>query len=210
MEALLRSNPVQRPSQRQEAQEQLRMLTASLEARIPGAAGHARRVARYAAGIGRQLGLPREEIGRIRWAAALHDVGKLEMPAGVVNKPGPLSELEYMMVRRHSAIGARIVARLGDEELAAIVRHHHERLDGSGYPDGLAGEEIPLGARIVAVADTFDALTSTRPYQAALRPEEALRTLEAEAGTQLDPEVVDAFCEHYDGRRGLHLRVLAR
>lgn len=188
----------------------LDLMTAGLEARMPGAAGHSRRVSRHAAGLAGQLGLRREEVARVGWAGALHDVGKLELPARVVNKPGPLSELEFAMVRRHAAIGARIVARLGDEELAAIVRHHHERIDGAGYPDRLVGDEIPLGARIVAVADTFDAFTSTRPYQPARPDQEALELLDAEAGAQLDPGVVDAFHAYYAESQRLRPRTLAR
>jgi putative nucleotidyltransferase with HDIG domain len=211
MEALLKPTPLIAPPPDRGAQAQaLSLLTTGLEARIPWAAGHSRRVARYAAGLAKQMDLGREQITRVRWAAALHDIGKLEMPARIVNKPGPLSELEFAMVRRHAAIGARIVSRLGDEELAAIVRHHHERIDGTGYPDGLAGEEIPFGARIVAVADTFDALTSTRPYRPAKCHGEALDLLDAEAGTQLDPDVVGAFHRYCAGRRGLRLRMLAR
>ncbi|HEU4392288.1 MAG TPA: HD-GYP domain-containing protein [Solirubrobacterales bacterium] len=208
MDALL--NPISPEAPSPEGARTLRQLAAELEARIPGATGHSRRVARYAAGVARHLGLPRERVARLRWAAALHDIGKLKLPPRVVNKPGPLSELEYAMVRRHAAIGARIVARFADGELAAIVRHHHERFDGSGYPDGLAGERIPLGARVVAVADTFDAITSARPYQPAKRHHEALELLADEAGTQLDPEVVAVFHDFFAGPREMPLRVLAR
>jgi HD-GYP domain-containing protein (c-di-GMP phosphodiesterase class II) len=112
--------------------------------------------------------------------------------ATIINKPGPLSEGEYAMVQVHAEAGAEMLADL-DPELAPIVRHHHERFDGGGYPDGLAGEEIPLGARVVAVADTFDALTSSRPYRSARRRRQAMALLVAEAGTQLDPRVVQAF-----------------
>jgi len=188
----------------------LERLAAGLDERVPGAAAHARRVSHYAAEIARQLDLPHEQVARVRQAAAVHDIGKLEMPAAIVNKPGPLSEKEFATVQRHAAIGARMVAGLGDEQLAAIVRHHHERLDGSGYPDGLSGEEIPLGARIVAVADIFDALTSTRPYRPASRAREALALLEAEAGSRLDPEVVEAFRAYYHGPRAALDRLLAR
>lgn len=165
---------------------------AELELRLPGSSGHARRVARYSAATARRLGLSPPEVARVRRAAALHDIGKLEVAAAIINKPGPLNAGEYAAVQAHSAAGASMLAELGPE-LAAIVRHHHERFDGGGYPEGLAGEEIPLGARIVAVADTFDALTSTRPYRSAKRRRRALALLAAEAGTQLDPEVVAAF-----------------
>lgn len=188
----------------------LSRFAAGLEARVPGSGGHSRRVSRYAAGIARQMGLPREQVARLRRAGAIHDIGKFEMPAALVNKPGPLSADEFDLVKRHAAAGERMVAGLGDEQLTAIVRHHHERLDGTGYPDGLAGEQIPLGARIVAVADTFDALTSTRPYRPASRDRDALALLDAEAGTQLDPEAVQAFRDFYSGPRGVLARLLAR
>lgn len=185
-------------------------LSAGLEERIPGVGGHCRRVARIAAGIAREMGLAREGVARVRQAAAVHDIGKLEMPVEIVNKRGPLSDEEFAIVREHATVGARLVAGLGDHELTAIVRHHHERYDGAGYPDGLAGTQIPLGARIVAVADTFDALTSARPYRSAKGHREALALLAAEAGTQLDPNVVAAFRAYRAGPRGLLLRVLAR
>jgi putative two-component system response regulator len=188
----------------------LARLAAGLEARVPGTDGHARRVSRYAAGIARKMGLPREQVARVRRAGAIHDIGKFELPPAIVNKPGPLSDREFALVQRHAAAGERMVTGLGDEQLTAIVRHHHERLDGSGYPDRLGGEEIPLGARIVAVADTFDALTSARPYRPAGRDRDALVLLEAEAGTQLDPEVVRAFRDYYSGPRGIAARLLAR
>jgi putative nucleotidyltransferase with HDIG domain len=171
-----------------------------LEALVPGAHGHARRVSRYSAGIARQLDLPWREVAQVRQAAAVHDIGKLEMPAWIVNKRGPLSDEEFAIVEKHVLIGAKMVAGLGeDEEMVSIVRHHHERFDGRGYPDGLAGEEIPLGARIVAVADTFDAVTASRPYRAAVGHPEAFELLGAVAGTQLDPELVRAFLGCYEG-----------
>jgi putative nucleotidyltransferase with HDIG domain len=191
-------------------QRKLEDLASGLELRVPGAAGHARRVCRLSSAIAKRMGLPRKQVGRIRRAALLHDIGKLETPAAVVNKPGPLDAEEFVLVKRHSLAGERMVARLGDPALAAIVRHHHERFDGKGYPDGLAGEEIPLGARILAVADTFDALTSARPYRPASRANDALDLLLIEAGEQLDPEVVEAFEHYYSGPRAALLRVLAR
>ena len=133
----------------------------------------------------------------------MHDIGKIETPREILNKPGPLTELEFATVKRHAARGAQIASTLGDDELTAIVRHHHERLDGRGYPDGLRGDEIPLGARIIAVADTFDALTSERPYRSARPHKEALLVLRAESGTQLDSEVVAAFLSYYSGKRSL-------
>jgi putative nucleotidyltransferase with HDIG domain len=183
----------------------LERLSRALEARDPRTHGHSRRVARHAAAIARRMSLPREEVARIRTAAVLHDVGKIDTPKEIIDKPGPLSEAEYKVVKRHAPVGARMVAALGDARLTAFVRSHHERLDGGGYPDGLAGEEIPLGARIIAVADTFDAVTSARPYRQAIAHREALALLAAEAGTQLDPEVVRGFRSYYSGYRPVAL-----
>ncbi|HEV7771302.1 MAG TPA: HD-GYP domain-containing protein [Solirubrobacterales bacterium] len=177
----------------------LERLSRTLEARDPHTHGHSRRVARHAAAIAKRMGLPRQEVLRVRTAAVLHDVGKIDTPKELIDKRGPLSAEEYEVVKQHAPVGARMVASLGDPELTALVRHHHERLDGRGYPDGLAGEQIPLGARIVAVADTFDAVTSTRPYRRAMAHKQALALLDAEAGTQLDPDVVRCFRRYYSG-----------
>ncbi|MGI8726214.1 MAG: HD-GYP domain-containing protein, partial [Solirubrobacterales bacterium] len=177
----------------------LRDLAAALEARDPYTHGHSRRVARYAAMIAKNLGLDEREVAKIRTAAAVHDVGKLEVPLEVLNKAGRLTDEEFELIKVHAPRGAELVAKLGDEELTEIVAHHHERLDGSGYPDRIGGERIPLGARIIAVADTFDALTSTRAYRPARSHAEALAILHAEAGTQLDLDAVHAFDRYYDG-----------
>ncbi|MEJ7715014.1 MAG: HD domain-containing phosphohydrolase [Thermoleophilaceae bacterium] len=181
----------------------LTRLTSSLEARDPYTHGHSRRVARHASNIAKNMGLPRDEVAKIRAAGAMHDVGKLETPREVLDKQGKLTDEEFAIIQRHPVDGADMVAILDDEELTAIVRHHHERLDGTGYPDRLAGDAIPMGARIMAVADTFDAITSTRPYRPANAHKKALDILVAEAGTQLDPEAVRAFCSCYSGRRPL-------
>lgn len=186
----------------------LKQLAAGLEARHPSMRGHSRRVARHAAAIARRMGLPREQVARIRTAAAVHDIGKVGVPPALIDKVGALSEAELAKVREHAALGAHMAAELGDEELARIVRHHHERVDGRGYPDELAGEDIPLGARIVAVADTFDAVTSSRPYRSGRRHKEALVLLGAAAGTQLDAAAVRAFRGHYSGRRPVALSAL--
>jgi putative nucleotidyltransferase with HDIG domain len=183
----------------------LERLSRALEARDPRTHGHSRRVARHAAAIAKRMSLPREEVARIRTAAVLHDVGKIDTPKEIIDKPGPLSDAEYEVVKRHAQVGAQMVAALGDARLTAFVRNHHERVDGDGYPDGLAGEEIPLGARIIAVADTFDAVTSVRPYRQAMAHREALALLAAEAGTQLDPDVVRGFRRYYSGYRPVAL-----
>lgn len=179
----------------------LERLSSSLEASDAYTLGHSRRVARHSAAIARRMGLSREEVARIRTAAAIHDVGKIEVPAEILRKPAALTDEEYETVKQHAAIGARMAAPLGDEELTGIVRHHHERLNGKGYPDGLAGEEIPLGAKIVAVADTFDALTSERPYRVAMSHRKAFALLGSETAGQLDADVVRAFRSHYGGVR---------
>ncbi|HWB68907.1 MAG TPA: HD domain-containing phosphohydrolase, partial [Solirubrobacterales bacterium] len=134
----------------------LERLSGILESRHPDMYGHSRRVARHAAAIAEQLDLPPEEVARIRTAAAVHDVGKIYVSASILEKPGKLTTFEFGEIQRHAEFGAQMVAALGDPELTLMVRHHHERYDGSGYPAGLVGEEIPLGARIIAVADTFD------------------------------------------------------
>ena len=132
-------------------------------------------------------------MGQIECAARVHDVGKIIVSPEILEKPGRLAPCEFEEIQRHAVFGARLAASLGDPELTAIVRHHHERLDGSGYPDRLRGEEIPLGARIVAVTDTFDALTTRRPYREARTPGRAIEILREESGVTLDGEVVGAF-----------------
>ncbi len=185
--------------------ESLEKLSAALEATDPYTHGHSRRVARHCWMIAKRMGLDGETVARVRTAAALHDVGKVYTPSSILRKPGRLTDEEFDVIRRHPADGAEMVKALGDEELVSIVRHHHERLDGTGYPDRLVGEQIPIGARIISVADTFDAITSARPYRQARAHKKALDILKYEAGTQLDPAVVKAFCAIYSGRRPLAL-----
>jgi two-component system, cell cycle response regulator len=156
---------------------------------------HITGVADLAVGVARQLGLPAGEIDRVRIAAELHDVGKAAIPDAILDKPGPLDDDEWALMRQHTVIGERIM--LVAPSLAAtadFVRSSHEAFDGSGYPDGLLAEEIPLGARIIAVCDAFDAMSTTRSYRAAMAPEEAYAELRRCSGTQFDPTVVAAFC----------------
>jgi putative nucleotidyltransferase with HDIG domain len=182
----------------------LEQIAANLEVRDPYTHGHSGRVARYASGIASQMGLSRTEVAKVRAAAAVHDVGKLETPIDVLHKPGALTDEEFELIKRHASDGARMVSILiEDEELTAMIRHHHERLDGTGYPSRLGGDVIPLGARIIAVADTFDAMTSNRPYRAAMPHKVAIDILRAEAGVQLDSHAVNAFLSFYFGRRPL-------
>jgi len=183
----------------------LTQLSTSLEARDPYTHGHSRRVARHATNVAKRMGVASDQVAKIRAAAAMHDVGKLETPTAVLHKEAKLTDEEFAVIKRHPVDGAVMVATLEDDELTAMVRHHHERIDGTGYPDGLAGKAIPLGARIIAVADTFDAITSTRAYRRAHAHKKALDILEAEAGSQLDPGAVRAFCACYSGRRPLAL-----
>jgi putative nucleotidyltransferase with HDIG domain len=183
--------------------EILQQLAGLLDASDSFTHGHSRRVTRHAERIAREMGLPPDQVTKIRVAAALHDVGKVHTPREVLTKPGRLSAEEFAIIKRHPVDGAEMVAEIGDAEITAMVRHHHERLDGTGYPDGLAQEEIPLGARVIAVADTFDAMTSSRPYRRATKHRKALDVLSTEAGSQLDPAPVAAFMRYYTGKRSV-------
>ena len=185
------------------AAEVLEQLSAALEARDVYTHGHTKRVARHSHMIATAMGLPEEEIAKVRTAAAVHDVGKARTPRSVLNKPGKLNAVQQQLMNRHASDGAKMAESIGDPEITAMVRHHHERLDGRGYPDCLSGDEIPLGARIIAVADTFDAMTSARAYRSAMRHSRALKILRKEAGTQLDPAAVTAFTEYYAGQRSV-------
>lgn len=171
----------------------LERLAVLLEQRIPGISGHSHRVGAYAGALARAVGLSGAEREQLERAGTVHDIGKSCVPGAVLNKPGPLTAKEWELVRLHAETGAAMVAGFGDAEAAELVRHHHERFDGGGYPDGLAGNRIPFGARILAVVDTFDALTSDRPYRRAVEPGRALAVLRTEAGTQFDPELVACF-----------------
>jgi HD-GYP domain-containing protein (c-di-GMP phosphodiesterase class II) len=189
--------------------ELLERVTRLLQARDPHTHGHSQRVARHAVRIARAMRLPAVEVAKIRTAAAIHDVGKLYTPREILNNPSRLSDEEFEIVKRHAADGADMVGPAGDGAITAMVRHHHERLSGNGYPDGLIGEQIPLGARIIAVADTFDAITSTRPYRPAASHKSALDVLSRESGTQLDAAAVAAFRQSYSGRRTVAWTALA-
>jgi diguanylate cyclase (GGDEF)-like protein len=169
-------------------------LTAALEAKDSYTAEHSRSLVQRAEAVGRRLGMPEEGLRLLRYGAVFHDIGKLAVPEAILNKPGPLTAEELEIVQRHTVIGEQILAPV--EFLANVlplVRGAHERWDGTGYPDRLAGEEIPLGARVVFACDTYAAMTAPRPYRDALPEEEARAELRRVAGTQLDPRVVDAL-----------------
>ena len=176
-------------------------LSALLEARDSFTYGHSQRVTRHAERIATELGLSPAEVAQVRTAAVLHDVGKLHTPREILNKPGRLTDEEFAVIRNHPGDGGNMSTSVGDPVITAMIRHHHERLDGAGYPDGLSGEAIPLGARIIAVADTFDAMTSNRAYRRAASHKRAFDVLRAEAGKQLDGDAVAAFVGYYRGRR---------
>jgi putative two-component system response regulator len=171
-------------------------LAYALEAKDVYTSGHSQRVTELSVAIAERLGLPEESIEKIRLAGLVHDIGKIGVREAVLNKPGSLSEEEFKHVRLHSETGEHILKPIVDDgDILKAVRHHHERYDGAGYPDGLKGEQIPQLARIIAVADTFDAMTSERPYRKALTKEEACAEVERCRGTQFDPEAADAFLE---------------
>jgi putative nucleotidyltransferase with HDIG domain len=169
-------------------------LANALEAKDPYTRGHSERVGAWSGRLATVLGLPPDEVETITQAGLLHDIGKIGVPEVVLRKRGGLAPDEWALMRQHPVIGAQIVAPFEFFEGGALViRHHHERWDGTGYPDGLIATAIPLGARVVAVADVFDALTSDRPYRAALSRDAALAYLAAEAGHTLDDAVVAAL-----------------
>lgn len=169
-------------------------LVTALEAKDPYTRGHSERVAEYAERIARQLKLPEQKIEVLRYAALLHDVGKIGVSRKVLGKPGRLTPEEFATIREHPEIGAQIVGEVEflDEAVSAIF-HHHERLDGSGYSSGLTAQEIPLFARILTVADTYDAMTSARPYRPALDPQDVARELVDCSGRQFDRKIVSSL-----------------
>lgn len=174
----------------------IRALAAALDAKDAYTLGHAERVAKCAVALGRKLQLPEDQVELLEYVGILHDIGKIGIEDAILNKPGIFTCEEYEEMKKHPVIGAEIIAGiqlLG--KAASWVRYHHERFDGTGFPEGLVGHDIPLGARIMAVADAFDAMTSDRPYKKALTTEESRREVMACAGKQFDPVVVQALLE---------------
>jgi response regulator RpfG family c-di-GMP phosphodiesterase len=172
----------------------LKSLVSTIEARDPYTRQHSQRVTDFSVLIAKEMGCSEEQIDTVRVAGYLHDLGKLGVKDSVLLKPGPLTTEEFDQIKAHPVIGEEIIAPIGFlPEERALVRHHHERWDGRGYPDGLAGEEIPLLARVITVADVFDAMTSDRPYRPAMSFQNGLDEILRCSGTQFDPHVVEAF-----------------
>lgn len=174
----------------------LKAMMAAVEAKDTYTRGHSERVTSYVLAIGRELGLEETEIRSLFCAAILHDIGKIGVPGELLRKPSRLDPWEYEIVKSHSALGASMLA--GIEflyDLLPVIAHHHEWYNGKGYPDGLAGQDIPLGARIIAVADAYDAMVSERPYRGIKSPAQARDELVRCRGTQFDPQVVDTFLQ---------------
>ena len=177
------------------------VLVSAIEAHEPSIYGHPRRVAHLAQAIGRALGWEKKRVATIEMGALLHDLGKIVISDAILKKPGPLTEEEYDEVQRHPQAGARLLTAGGPSLEAAIpyALYHHERYDGRGYPYGLAGEDIPIEGRILAVADAFEAMISDRPYRKRRRePELALEIIKRSAGSQFDPKVVTAFLKAWE------------
>ena len=182
----------------------LEALVNALEAKDPYMRGHSARVADLSATVAHELGMPEENVEQVRVAGRLHDIGKIGTRESVLNKQGALTPEEFEHVKQHVVIGSQILAplsHLGD--IIPAVRHHHERWDGTGYPDGLRGEEIPIGARIIGAAEVFDALSTSRAYQEKMSPEKAVQRAADLSGTVLDPKVFEALASVVARRRTL-------
>jgi response regulator RpfG family c-di-GMP phosphodiesterase len=178
-------------------------LSSALEAKDDYSRGHSERVGKLAQDIARTIGTPQEEMDRVGLAGRLHDIGKIGVREAVLLKPSTLTEEEYQHVQRHPVVGERILAAvLMDVETVSMVRNHHEHYGGGGYPDNLRGSAIPLGARVLAVADTFDALTSDRPYRARMDVRQAMEVLRVGSGIQWQPALVEALGQRVEQARG--------
>ena len=174
--------------------EKLRQIVHDVDNRDPQNKNHSPRVAQLSVRLGEAIGLSQNDLAALETAALLHDVGKMGVPSAILSKPSALDKEEWQLMRRHPGLGSEMLRRLGlDDDILAIVRHHHERCDGRGYPDGLTEDQIPFGARIVALADAYVAMTARRSYRPALEEVEATRRVEAGLGRQFDAELGCAF-----------------
>jgi putative two-component system response regulator len=184
-----------RTDELERAESVLFSLARSIESKDPYTHGHCERLADYSVSLGKQVGLSEDEITALRRAGVVHDIGKVAVPDAILLKPGRLTEEEWQVIRQHPVVGERICAPLKSFRLVLpIIRHHHEKYNGSGYPDGLRAEEIPTGARILQIVDVFDALTTERPYKKALSVPEALGIMREEVGKGWwDPKIFDQF-----------------
>jgi HD-GYP domain-containing protein (c-di-GMP phosphodiesterase class II) len=177
----------------------IRAMAQAIDAKDPYTRGHSMRVNRYSVILGRELGLRGAQLREIHVSSLMHDVGKIGIHDKILQKPGKLTDEEFEVMKTHTVLGANIVAPIGQmKRIIPGLRWHHERMNGQGYPDGLQGADIPLMARIIAVADTFDAITTHRPYQTAMTFEEALKVLERLKGAALDGKIVEAFFAAYE------------
>jgi putative two-component system response regulator len=167
----------------------------ALEAKDKYTAGHSRAVNKISMDIGHKLGLPKDEMENLYWGSLLHDVGKIAVDPAIQNKPGKLTPEEYRHIMMHVTVGPHIVRPVVNNKVIEIIRHHHDHYDGKGHEQKLRGKEIPRGARIVAVADAFDAMISNRPYRPGIASEKALEEIRRCRGSQFDPEIVDAFLD---------------
>lgn len=175
-------------------QQTISALVAAAGQRDGTAEGHSQRVTRYSLAVGRAMSLSAKDLENLRYAAGLHDIGKVAISRKILNKLGRLSQDEFEVMKQHCLLSIRILEKIdGLREASDLVKHHHERYDGRGYPDGLSRDAIPMGSRIIAVAEAFDILTSDVPWRDALDQESALREIEACAGTQFDPDVTSAL-----------------
>jgi diguanylate cyclase (GGDEF)-like protein/putative nucleotidyltransferase with HDIG domain len=188
--------------------EVIAALGSALQERDRYTGEHSESVVDMAARVAQAMGLDPEEVSRVRTAALLHDIGKVGIPDEILHKSGPLDEHEWELMRQHPVIGERILRAIpGLGGVARIVRHEHERWDGAGYPDGLVGDQTPVGSRIILACDAYHAMTSDRPYRKATSHAEAMEELTRSAGTQLDPEVVQALVGYLYGRRQAGARI---
>ena len=167
-------------------------LSRAVDARDPYTAGHSERVAAISSKIAKKLGVAKKEVEQIELAAQFHDIGKIGVPDNILLKPGKLTEMEFNVIKEHPGIGTNILSNIEFlKDTLPIILHHHENYDGRGYPYGISGTEIPVGSRIISIADTYDAMTSDRPYRKALSHEEAIREIVRCKGTQLDAEIIE-------------------